>query len=210
MKTEIILVRHGQSEANKNATFSGQNETPLGPLGKIQAQAVAKALENVKIDVIYSSPLSRAYDTAKPTAMQKGLEINVVDNFKEVCFGEWEGKNKEYLKANSPDYLRWVAQPAYFVPAVSEGFPKGGERFYNELKKLAEENDGKTIAVFCHGGIMLALLCRLGYYEAEKATFTDIPLNASFTRLTYDGEFRIEKVGEDKHLDGIKSFLTLV
>lgn len=210
MKTKIIIVRHGQSEANKSASFSGQNETPLGESGKIQAKAVAKALENEKIDVIYSSPLSRAYDTALPTATQKGLTINKIDDFKEVFFGEWEGKDKNYLKANSPDYLRWVAQPAYFVPSNSEGFPKAGIRFYNKLKTLAKENEGKTIAIFCHGGIMLALLCHLGYYVAEQATFAQIPLNASFTYLTYDGDFKVDAVGVDSHLEGVKTYLTLV
>ena len=208
--TKIILVRHGQSEANRTSSFSGQNETPLGEMGKIQAQAVAKALENEEIDVIYSSPLSRAYDTAKPTAKQKNLDIIKIEDFKEVSFGEWEGKDKTYLKENCPDYLKWREAPAFFVPAVSEGFPKAGVRFYNALKKLCEENENKTIAVFCHGGIMLAFLCKIGYYQSEKATFLDIPLNASLTCLIYDGEFKVDVVGVDEHLQGIKTLLTIV
>ena len=74
--TRIILVRHGQSEANANFIFAGHSDFPLTEFGHAQAKLVAEYLaKNEKIDAIYSSDLKRAYYTAVPTSELLGIEI---------------------------------------------------------------------------------------------------------------------------------------
>ena len=74
--TDLVILRHGYSEGNKEKRFSGQMNVPLDNVGKNQAESVAKFIaDNFKVDAIYSSDLSRAYDTVKPLADKLGLEI---------------------------------------------------------------------------------------------------------------------------------------
>ena len=90
--TRLILIRHGQSEANKGIWWAGHTDAPLSEVGREQAAAAARYLRaNEQIDVAYSSDLSRAMETARPTAEAFGLSVIPDKGLREIFSGKWEG-----------------------------------------------------------------------------------------------------------------------
>ena len=98
MKTTVIMVRHGESESNKENIFTGQMNTELTELGLRQAELAAEALKNVHIDRIYASDLTRAYNTGLPIAKSHGLMIEKNENLREIFAGDWEGLGFDEIK----------------------------------------------------------------------------------------------------------------
>lgn len=101
-KTTIILIRHGECEGNREGLFRGRWDFPLNENGKLQAQAIAKEISaNFKLDRIYSSPLSRALETARSISKATGAQIEIRNGFNNISLGSWEGKPKRKSKKNS-------------------------------------------------------------------------------------------------------------
>src|SRR4051794_15208466 len=89
--TNLLLVRHGQSEGNAERRFGGHTATPLSMRGHAQAAATAKALASESITAIYSSDLKRAIQTATPLAESIGVKVNATEAFRERSVGVMEG-----------------------------------------------------------------------------------------------------------------------
>ena len=87
----LFLARHGESVANQQKLISGQLDAPLTEKGRSQAQWLCDVLKNETLSAIYASSLSRAMDTAKPTAEYHGIDIQTVDSLKEIHFGVLQG-----------------------------------------------------------------------------------------------------------------------
>ena len=150
-KTTVYLIRHGQSESNLAKVFAGQMNVNLSELGHAQAERTSEYLSKIPVDVIWSSDLNRAYQTAQHTAEKKGLEIHTSPKLREIFAGEWEGKSTAEMK-NDPEsgFQTWL----YNIGAVQT---PGGEsvievqaRFVPEVERIMRENEGKTIFIFCH------------------------------------------------------------
>ena len=159
--TRIILVRHGQTELNLAGKLSGQTETALTELGQKQAQGVAKMLAEKKIDKIYASPYSRAVDTAKPLADSCGMEIETLPGLMEQNFGEWEGRNFNEVFSIIPGGPEGLMRGPYLgrFPA-GEGTEKFAGRVMACLHdEILAPNDGKTVAVFTHAGVIAVMMC---------------------------------------------------
>ena len=93
--TRLILVRHGQSQANEKRNFAGQTDSPLTDLGKEQALLTAEYIsENYKVDVVYASDLQRAYYTGQKIAEKCGVPIIKCQGLREIFVGEWENKGR--------------------------------------------------------------------------------------------------------------------
>ncbi|MBQ2702221.1 MAG: histidine phosphatase family protein [Clostridia bacterium] len=108
--TTLILVRHGESAANGKGCFAGQLDIPLSERGREQAVRTADYIaKTYSVDKIYSSDLSRAYDTAKPIAKAFGLEIIKDKNLREICSGDWQGLSFDELQEKYADsYGVWL------------------------------------------------------------------------------------------------------
>ena len=211
MKTIIYILRHGESESNKTGTFTGSNEVDLSELGLKQAEIAGEYLKDKGIEFIYSSPLSRAVKTAEPTSKKIGLPIVCDERFREVHFGSWEGKTKEYLAKNEPDFLLWRAHPALISANNGENSLEAAKRFACGLYDIAKRHAGSTLLVTAHGGVILDCMCYLGFYNKETATIDNISRNAGITKLVYDGEkFDMEFYGYDGYLGESKAELKLV
>jgi probable phosphoglycerate mutase len=101
MTRRLFLIRHGRTGGNKQR-YVGWEDVPLDEEGRRQAAAVAAALAQDEIDIVYASPLSRAVDTARPLAVARGLEVQVRPALKEIDYGRYQG----LLKAEQPLQLR--------------------------------------------------------------------------------------------------------
>ena len=202
--TELVILRHGYSEGNKEKRFSGQMNVPLDNVGKNQAESVAKFIaDNFKVDAIYSSDLSRAYDTVKPLADKLGLEIVKDVNLREVDVGKWQGMLIEDAKNEFPEEFA-----AYKENVGRSRFP-GGESYEEAMnrgkdviEKIAKENDGKTVVIATHGGIIRTLRAAWNRISLDEIkTIPHVP-NASATVVAYDnGKINWIKIGSVEHLD---------
>src|SRR5882757_8630139 len=87
LTTQVVIIRHGQSQGNAEGRFGGHTDTPLSPRGRKQAQATAKALASEKFSAIYSSDLPRAIETASPLSQLTGVSLITTDALRERSVG---------------------------------------------------------------------------------------------------------------------------
>jgi broad specificity phosphatase PhoE len=204
--TKFILVRHGQSKANECGYLVGNTEAPLSALGEKQAKAVSEyILKSYKVDVIYSSPLSRACDTVKGVADALNLPIITESELREFDFGEWEGLTLEQIKNDFDDgYNRWASDPGVFVPNGGESMASLQARVVEKLKEIGKREDGKTVLIGSHSSVIRALQCYVQGLPLTKMKNTPRVVNASIAELDFDGEnFYIFKYGFDGHLTNL-------
>lgn len=204
--TKIIMVRHGQSMSNIAATFTGQLDAPLSPLGVKQAQLVKKYItENFSIDAVYSSDLSRAYDTALPTARYFGKEIIKTKALREIDGGLWQGETFDYIEKTYPeDYSVWHSDIGKAVCTGGESLAELAKRVSDFVFASAKENFGKTVMLATHTTPVRAFtaVCRFGDILRMK----DTPWypNASVSVFEYDGKNMIPVIcGFSDHLSDL-------
>lgn len=192
-KTTVYLIRHGQSESNLAKVFAGQMNVNLSELGHAQAERTSEYLSKIPVDVIWSSDLNRAYQTAQHTAEKKGLEIHTSPKLREIFAGEWEGKSTAEMK-NDPasGFQTWLYNIGAVQTPGGESVMEVQARFVPEVERIMRENEGKTIFIFCHATPIRLLRAAWEGVSAEE--IKDIPrvANSSVTQGEFDGEkFRI-------------------
>lgn len=208
--TKLLLVRHGQSEANDMGVFAGNYDVELTELGHKQAQCTAKYIsDNYKVDKVYASDLKRAYKTAEYIAETVGKDVVANKKFREISAGQWEGVKFEIiLEKYSEDWEMWRTNLGNAKCTGGESVKELMERVCAELEKVAKENDGKTIVIGTHATPVRAIQCMFGGYTLDE--MKDIPWvsNASVTELDYaDDKFVLVNAGQDEHLSQLKSVL---
>ncbi|MDF2700994.1 MAG: Phosphoglycerate mutase [Haloplasmataceae bacterium] len=182
--TLIALVRHGETNYNKNLIIQGQLDIPLNELGRKQAITTANLFQNLKFDLIISSPLSRARETAQIIADKLNYKDEIITNgaFIERNFGVADGKNvKEYIHFVHEDNLEGLEKEETIK-----------QRVYNGLIEVCVKNPDKNIIIVCHSHTIKAAVSVI---EPEHYNFK-IPLtNCSITLLEYDNNnLKINKV----------------
>ena len=200
--TTLIVVRHGQSESNLKQIFTGQGDTVLTELGHAQAEATAAYLDAYRIDRIYSSDLSRAMQTAEPTAARQGLSVISDPQLREIYAGLWENQPYvELMKRFPQSYDRWIHDIGRAYPEEGESVQQLAARVYAELDRLLEENRGRCIAFFTHATPMRMLACR--WYGIDPMDAAQVPFctNASVSVVEYedDGSHRLVCYGYNAH-----------
>jgi probable phosphoglycerate mutase len=200
----FVIVRHGYSVTNKVKMFAGHLDAELDEIGVSQAQYLKNYIcSNYHIDAIYSSDLKRAVDTVRPIADELGLEIKTEAGIRELDVGEWKGLLTTEVAERFPESY------AVFLKDVGNAHPEGGES-YSELaertdeafKRIAAENEGRTVLVATHGGVIRVLRCLWDGYCVTHAQVLPHVANASVSVAEYDnGRFRFVSVGYTGHLN---------
>lgn len=202
--TKFLILRHGYSKGNKERKFTGQQDVPLDEIGVAQAESAAKyILENFKIDSIYSSPLSRAYNTAKPVADALSLPINTVEDIKEIDVGVWEGMRVVDIAEQYPEEFELYSTNVGLArPVGGESYLELAERVSKAFAQIAQENPGKTVLVATHGGVIRALrYAWLGYTPEQLQSIPHVT-NASLTVAEYaDGKGEFKMIDFNEYLD---------
>ena len=205
--THLIITRHGYSEYNKTRMYTGQVDVALTDLGLRQAARTAEYVaETYKIDTIYSSDLKRAMSTAIPLSEKLGIPVIKEPLIKEIYGGLWENKlMPEIDKLYHDDYQLYKTTIGLARCTGGESLAELQARALEGMKKIAEENDGKTVFVATHGGVLLTLISAWMGLPLSKMHETPPATNSSITEVTYDGgEFKIVKYSFDEHLGELK------
>lgn len=201
--TRLILVRHGQSDGNLRRAFLGHTDLDLSELGYSQADAVGRALANEHIDVIYASDLKRAYNTSLPTARAHSLDVIKTAALREVYAGEWENKLFTELIEEYPESYgnTWLNNIGMAHPDGGESVEQLRVRVCREIERIAQENQGKTVAIFTHATPIRAFCATLHGLIGSRMHELIWVSNASITRVEYENEkFTVTEYGSEEHL----------
>ena len=200
--TRIIAIRHGETAWNVDTRIQGQLDIGLNETGRQQARRVAQALTGEPIQAIYSSDLSRAWDTARSIADATGQTLQAHAGLRERGFGVFQGKTYAEIEAAWPDQAwRWRKRDPQWAPQGGESLLDVRERITRTAAELAARHLGEQIVLVAHGGVMDAL------YRAATGQDLQAPRswglgNAAINRLlwTPDG---LTLVGwsDTRHLD---------
>lgn len=162
-RARLILVRHGQTDYNREGRLQGQVDIPLNATGIRQAESLADTVAADPPAVIVASPLGRALETARIISRDTGLEVTTDEAFLERGFGRWEGLKGEEIKHRWPaEHADWRAHRPVLGLDV-EDRPVVGERVAAACRKLVAEHHGGTVMVVAHGAaITLGITALLG------------------------------------------------
>ncbi len=201
---EILLIRHGETEWNREEIFRGRADVPLSERGREQARLLAEALRNQPIRAVYSSPLARARDTAASVAQALGLEVTIDERMIDMSFGDWEGRPRAEVEREQPGlYQTWLAEPARFLAPGGESLPDVVARAWPALQEIAADKPDDCVAVVSHRVVCKQLLCAaLGVGEAG---FWRVRVDtASVSILTADNDrWVLARMNDTHHLAGL-------
>lgn len=144
---KLYAARHGQTQWNLEDKVCGRTDLPLTEVGLEQAQLLAERTRDLEIDVIISSPMLRARQTAAPTAALHGLEILLDERLIEQNYGIYEGVSRF-----DKDFLANKRHFAYRYPG-GESMMDVAHRVYNLLEEIKEKYPDKYVLLVCHGGV---------------------------------------------------------
>ena len=205
MVTNVLLIRHGQSEGNAAGRFGGHTATPLSSRGREQAQRTARALSAENFDAIYSSDLPRAVETAMPLARAVNIEPSITDAFRERSVGVMEGLTFEEAAAQHPEqYAALLRRDFDHVLLGGESYRQLLDRASRKLDDAIEEHKGGQIAVFTHTGTICILALHLmGALDApDLRPVWLVTANCGIARfeLRGDGFIRVLSLNDTRHL----------
>jgi broad specificity phosphatase PhoE len=154
--TTIFLARHGESDWNVEKRFQGHSDRPLTERGREQAHALANLVGSEKIDAVYTSPLSRARETAEIVAARAGLEAVALPELREVDTGSWSGLSRADVEARFPEgFTRWRSGGSGWEDG--ESYEEMAERVIGALRKIAEDHPDGRVLLISHGGPIRAI-----------------------------------------------------
>jgi probable phosphoglycerate mutase len=162
--TEILLVRHGESEpavaGQSFALLDGQGDPALSPEGEAEAERVGDRLASEQIDAIYVSTLRRTAQTAAPLARRLGITPIADPDLREVFLGEWEGGGifRERVTDRHPLALRMFEKQRWDVIPGAEPNDAFAARLRAVIERIAAAHRDQRVAVFAHGGVIGEIL----------------------------------------------------
>lgn len=158
--TRIYLIRHGETEWNKEGRLQGTSNVLPSPEGIRQAKLLAEHTPFRTVDAIYSSDLSRAVKTAEILAEKFNLPVIEERGFRETDFGDWEGRLFSDLLDEEPDgFEQFFTKPDKVHPPNGETFLESQARVMTALEEIVADNDDKSIIVVAHGSVIRLILC---------------------------------------------------
>jgi broad specificity phosphatase PhoE len=158
--TRILLIRHGQTEWNRQEIFRGRTDIPLNETGIEQARVLAERLAGERLSAIYCSPLSRAAVTAQILGSPRGLHPQAMDTLTDMNYGAWEGLQHAQVKDRYPAlYALWMTEPHLVRPPGGETLAEVRERALAGLRTIVAAAPEATVVVVSHRVVTKLLLC---------------------------------------------------
>jgi broad specificity phosphatase PhoE len=154
--TELLLVRHGETDWNRDQRFQGHADPPLNDTGRAQARAVAGELTAERIDAIYTSDLARARETAELIAELAGVPFVLEPQLREVDVGEWQGLTRPEIEARFPEGMRNWHESGHGWES-GETYEQLAERVLEALERIVLRHPGERVVVVGHGGTIRAI-----------------------------------------------------
>jgi broad specificity phosphatase PhoE len=201
MKTTILLVRHGETDWNREKIFRGVYDVPLNDHGRYQAQIAAEALGSHKIDAGFTSPLSRAAETASIVLEPHNIRAKTHDGLHDFNYGDWTGKTEDEVARCWPDeHKAWNAHPHEARIPGGDTLKEVFDRAFAAMEEIAQSHKGQTVALFAHRVVNKLLI--LGALGLTLDRFPFILQGTccinKFTRV--EGGYLIEYLNDTSHI----------
>lgn len=200
-RTQVIIVRHGETEWNIANIRQGHLDSPLTEDGIAQAKALARRLMSERFSALYSSDLGRAMQTARIIAEATGHEIVSDPRLRERHLGIFQGLSSDEIKEKHPEEykLHRSLGPDYVIPS-GESFRQQVARNLAYLNEIAAKHLGETIVVITHGGVLSGLFRHtfsIPFEAPRRFEFTNAGLNV----FVYEqGSWFLQTWGDLSHL----------
>lgn len=197
---KLYITRHGRTEWNTIGRLQGWLDSPLTEEGIKRAERLSKRLENIDFDSIYSSSQKRALDTAH-ILNKKNIEIQILDELKELSLGKWEGmKLKDVEKEYPQEHYLYFNEPDSYKSLGGENFDELFLRVKKALKEIMDTKD-ENILIVSHGVTIKAMIAILKGIDLDEFVSEKVYTGTSLTIFEIHGD-KIECIleGDDSHL----------
>jgi 2,3-bisphosphoglycerate-dependent phosphoglycerate mutase len=186
--TELILIRHGETDWNREGRWQGQADVPLNSAGLAQAARMASEVPlQYRLDAIYSSDLSRARLTAEALAAAAGLPVIIDPRWREIHQGEWQGmKVSQINERYGQEFQHRQSDPWAVAPPGGETAAQVRERVVAALSDVTARYPGGCVAVVSHGFVLAVarvLCCQLPL----ETVWELVPANCEPVKITCAG-----------------------
>lgn len=202
--TELLFIRHGETDWNRQQRFQGQIDVPLNALGHAQAARLAQRLGSEPWDLMVASDLTRTRETAAPVAQAWVATPLLEPGFREQSFGVLEGLDVPTIKQKHADlWTLWLEHRADFQLPGGESLRRFHRRVMETLEATVERHRGARIAVVTHGGVLDMLWRSAKELPLDGLRACEIP-NTGLNRLRWvDGRLLIDGWADAAHLTGL-------
>jgi alpha-ribazole phosphatase/probable phosphoglycerate mutase len=157
--TRLLLIRHAQPDEGARGRCYGRLDIGLSARGQQRAQLLARTFDRIPLAAVYSSPSTRALETARPLAAAHQLTPSVDDALCEIDFGELEGQSYDEIQSAYPDlYRSWMETPTRVEFPGGESYAQLRVRALAALEAIRARHRGALAAIVSHGGILRAML----------------------------------------------------
>ena len=203
MKTTVLLIRHGETEWNTLGKFQGCTDIDLSEEGIKQAGLLNNRLKG-NFDYIYTSPLSRAFETANILASDTNKEVIVAPEIREINFGEWEGLTVHEIAEKYPEVFKaWrTDKKESYICGGDSSIHNATNRAKKCILDIVSKHKGEKIAIVAHGGIIKAAL--IGIFGWDMTMYHKMALgNTCINTLTFNDGLKPALVGlnDTNHLN---------
>ena len=202
--TELLFIRHGETDWNLQQRFQGQIDVPLNATGLAQAARLGQRLAAEPYDALFSSDLVRAQQTAAPLAAAWQLQPTLVPGLREQSFGVLEGLDVPTIKQRHADlWQQWLEHRGSYALPGGESLRQFHARVMDAVRELAAEGAGRRLAIVTHGGVLDMLWRTAHGLSLDGLRECEIP-NTGLNRLRWAGNtLQIERWADDAHLGGL-------
>ncbi|MDO4488928.1 MAG: histidine phosphatase family protein [Eubacteriales bacterium] len=211
---KLLIVRHGETDWNVDGRLQGQTDIELNDKGREMARQTGIGMKDVHIDLCYSSPLKRAYETAELMLAGRDIEIRTDDRLKEASFGKWEGlicKAEGYNVPLKSFSTYWLNPESPEIDESVERLPQLAIRVEDFFRDLVSDESlkDKTILITLHGCVLRAIL----YLIEGKKPFAElkgsVPFNCEVLECDAameNGELIMKDMGRSVYYDDSLKF----
>ena len=204
--TEIILIRHGETEWNLIGRWQGHADSALSSRGVLQAKHLGERMANERVDFVYTSDLERAKHTAKIVGAPSNWSFSLMPELRERDIGVLEGMTTDEMVEKQPEaYHSFLHDGPCYQPPGGESFQQFAGRCLEVIETLANRHPGKKIVAVTHGGVLGAIfrkILNIGL-DAER---NFLLRNCSINRIQKTADrWNLVSWGDVAHLHGIDS-----
>lgn len=202
--TTLFLVRHGRTGWNKEQIFRGHKDVPLDEVGREEALLVGERLKGEGIRGVFSSPLSRARETALAVAQFHKIEVQVLAGLNDLNFGEWEGLSRQEVEERYPDlYEQWQKTPDRVIFPGGEGLDAVSSRAMGAVKDIINRHPQEAVALVSHRVVLKVLICAL--LGLDNSHFWNIAQDITAINCFHhrNGTWVVNFLNDTCHLKGV-------
>ncbi|MBW2040365.1 MAG: histidine phosphatase family protein [Deltaproteobacteria bacterium] len=201
---KVFLVRHGRTIWNKEQIFRGTKDVPLDEVGKEEALLVGERLKEEELSAVYSSPLSRAKETAEVIARFHKMEVQCLAGLNDLHFGEWEGIHHKEVKERYPDlYQKWQQEPHRVIFPRGEGLDEVRSRAMEAIEDIITRHPQGVVALVSHRVVLKVVICAL--LGLDNSRFWHIGQDTAAINCFHyrDGKWIVSLLNDVCHLKGL-------